>query len=132
MKSKEYYALWDKEKKQVTKYKGRINELKAIIDNLNWSFDDEVRDSNNYISGLYTDIGEAIKNGASISVLKENVQAQKNFYPESDTKLSNVYVEINNEINRLTRKKLNAEANRDYYKKEYTVALSEEMAGKLL
>lgn len=132
MKSKEYYALWDKEKKQVTKYKGRINELKAIIDNLNWSFDDEVRDSNNYISELYTDIGEAIKNGASISVLKENVQAQKNFYPESDTKLSNVYVEINNEINRLTRKKLNAEANRDYYKKEYTVALSEEMAGKLL
>lgn len=132
MKSKEYYALWDKEKKQVTKFKGRIKELKAIIDNLNWSFDDEVRDSNNYISELYTDIGEAIKNGASISVLKENVQAQKNFYPESDTKLSNVYVEINNEINRLTRKKENAEANRDYYKKEYTVALSEEMAGKLL
>lgn len=126
MDSSYYYDKYKENRDKVRSYEGDLKELKRALDNLTGSMDDEIRNVNQELEDLKSDLGKSIRHNSRFTSSMNEITCEKEKGVTADTDLSIVIRELEEEISRLEHQKNTAANHQESYYQQYETKKNEE------
>lgn len=124
--SKYYKDRYKQAKKKAEKYEDSISDLNKILSSLTDDMYDEIRNVNNKIDDLKTELLEGVRHNSKFTNSANALLSEKEKATSADLNLQVVIQCLEDEIRALNGKKNQAETDRDSYKTKYDDAKKQE------
>ena len=124
-----YYSKYQDKKREVSKYKDWLSDLKDILNGFTaWAVTNGVKQFNNKLGDTVDNLEDAVKNVSRYKSNVNDISKEKEASVGSDKKLASAKQNVENEKSRVERLKRDAEDMRDYYYDQYLAAKRREAA----
>lgn len=121
-----YYKLYKEKKKEASSYEGDLKDLKKILSNLTDRMSDEIRNINDELEALKSDLDKSARHNSQFDKNANAATADREKVVTADVHLKNVVRELNEEISRVGKLKSQAESDSAYYYNMYEQKKREE------
>lgn len=121
-----YYNLYKQKKNAVKSYDNDIGDLRKALSNLTDTMYDEIRNVNNELEDLKSDLNKSIRHNSKFTSRANAVTAEKEKTVTADPHLSIAVRELQEEISRINGLRSQAVTDRDYYYQKYKDKKEEE------
>lgn len=121
-----YYSLYKQKKNAVKSYDGDLKDLQKALDNLTDTMYDEIRNINNELEDLKSDLNKSVRHNSKFTSRANEVTAEKEKTVTADPHLSIAVRELQEEISRVNGLRSEAISDREYYYQKYKDKKEEE------
>ena len=121
-----YYNLYKQKKNEVKSYDGDLKDIQKALDNLTDTMYDEIRNINNELEDLKSDLNKSIRHNSKFTSCANTVTAEKEKTVTADPHLSIAVRELQEEISRINGLRSQAVTDREYYYQKYKDKKEEE------